>query len=74
MSNWVVRAAWIEDDAEVSERWIVDAATAYDAIREASSHVRFPPHHVEARRPAAAEEEAAARGLRPHQVSRLDPG
>lgn len=50
MSTWTVRATWIEDEAEVSEQWETNAVTAHDAVRQAMTHMRFAPHHVEARR------------------------
>jgi limonene-1,2-epoxide hydrolase len=40
----------MEDEAEASERWEVDAPTARDAVNGAAMHMRFHPHHVEARR------------------------
>lgn len=49
MPIWIVKATWMEDEAEVSEQWEVNAPTAHDAIREAAIHIRFQPHHVEAR-------------------------
>lgn len=50
MPVWLVRATWIEDEAEASERWEVTADTAHDAVKEVTTHLRFQPHHVEARR------------------------
>jgi hypothetical protein len=50
MPIWIVKATWIEDEADVSEQWEVNASTAHDAVREVTTHVRFPPHHVEMRR------------------------
>lgn len=49
MAIWKVTAIWREDDAEAREQWHVSADAAHEAIREASAHFRFPPHHVEAR-------------------------
>jgi hypothetical protein len=49
MPLWLVKATWIEDETEAHEKWEVNAATAHDAVREATAHIRFPPHHVEAR-------------------------
>ena len=49
MSIWIVRATWSEDDTAAAELWAVNAPTAVDAVREASSYVRYPPQHIEAR-------------------------
>jgi hypothetical protein len=46
----------MEDDAEVSEEWLVQAASAHEAVERASTHARFPPHHVETRRVEPGEE------------------
>jgi hypothetical protein len=45
----LVQATWTADEAEASERWEVNAGTAHDAIRALSTHLRFQPHHVEAK-------------------------
>ena len=37
MATWIVRATWIEDEGEVSERWEVNAATAHEAVEEPKS-------------------------------------
>jgi hypothetical protein len=60
MPLWVVKATWIEDESEASERWEVSAATAHDAVREVTARLRFQPHHVDARRLTEAEAVAAA--------------
>jgi hypothetical protein len=60
MPVWVVKATWIEDEAEASEQWEVSAATAHDAVKEVTARLRFQPHHVDARRLTEAEAEAAA--------------
>ncbi len=65
MPIWLVSATWTEDDAEVSERWETNAATAQDAVRQAATHMRFPPHHLEARL------SARASTLQPGDVRRL---
>ena len=49
MPVWLVRAIWMEDETEASEQWEVTAATAHEAIKEATAHIRFQPHHVEAK-------------------------
>jgi hypothetical protein len=49
MPVWLVKATWIEDEAEASEQWEVNAETAHDAVKAVSTHIRFRPHHVEAR-------------------------
>jgi hypothetical protein len=49
MATWRVRATWREDETEATEEWLVEAATVQEAIASVGSHVRFPPHHVEAR-------------------------
>jgi hypothetical protein len=46
MAIWIVRATWIEDEDEVSERWEVNAATAHEAVEDVTAHIRFAPHHV----------------------------
>ena len=48
MPIWKVRATWFEDDAESIEQWEVSADTAYDAVKEVTTHIRFNPHHIEA--------------------------
>ena len=67
MPIWIVKATWNEDDAEVSEQWEVNAPTGHEAIRDATTHIRFQPHHVEARH-----SESAA-GLSPGEARRLSP-
>jgi hypothetical protein len=49
MPLWLVKATWIEDEAEASEQWEVTADTAHDAVKVATMRARFHPHHVEAR-------------------------
>jgi hypothetical protein len=69
MPAWLVRATWIEDEVEATERWEVNAATAHDAIKEATTHIRFPPHHVEAK--LLSSDEEVYTGLRPGQARRV---
>jgi hypothetical protein len=47
MPYWTVKATWLEDEVEASQKWDVNAPTALDAVKEAMAHVRFQPHHVE---------------------------
>jgi hypothetical protein len=72
MPVWFVKATWVEDEAEASEQWQVIAATAADAVRDVSTHLRFQPHHIEARMGAPeTEDEARKRGLQPGEPWRL---
>ena len=32
MATWILRATWIEDEGEVTERWEVNSATAHEAV------------------------------------------
>jgi hypothetical protein len=73
MPVWLVRATWIEDEVEASEQWEVDAATAHDAVREATKHIRFPPHHVEASLRAPSKGESRAADLPPGKARRIPP-
>jgi len=50
MPLWLVKATWAGDDSESSEQWEVNADTVQDAVRAVATHLRFHPHHVEARR------------------------
>jgi hypothetical protein len=50
MPLWLVKSTWREDEAEVSEQWEVNAETAQDAVKTVATHLRFHPHHIEARR------------------------
>jgi hypothetical protein len=72
MPIWRVRATWIEDEVEASEQWEVNAATAQEAVREVTTHIRFQPHHVEAKL-CAPEDRKHAHDLRPGQVRRIQP-
>jgi hypothetical protein len=49
MPFWLVKVTWIEDEAEASELWEANAETAQDAVKAVTTHLRFHPHHVEAR-------------------------
>jgi hypothetical protein len=72
MPIWLVKATWIEDDAEVSEQWQANADTAHEAVKAVATRLRFRPHHVEARlRLAEAEDEPRAIDLRPGDARRL---
>jgi hypothetical protein len=74
MQIWLVKATWTEDEAEVSEQWEVNAATAHDAVKEVTTHLRFQPHHVEARhRLPVTEDNARAINLPPGQARRIPP-
>lgn len=75
MPVWISKARWVEDDADVSERWEVNAPTAQDAIREVSIHFPFQPDHAEARRhPSKPDHEPAGAGpLAAGQVRRIPP-
>jgi hypothetical protein len=72
MAVWLVRATWIEDEVEASEQWEVNAATAHDAVREATKHIRYRPHHVEAKL-CLPKEEARGSDLPPGQARRVPP-
>jgi hypothetical protein len=56
MPIWLVKSTWLADEGEASEEWEVNAATAQDAIREVGPHLRFQPHHLEAKLLRAEEE------------------
>jgi hypothetical protein len=74
MPMWLVKATWIEDEAEASEQWEVSANAAHEAVREVVARLRFQPHHVEARlcTPELAKE-AQATQLPPGQARRVPP-
>ena len=50
MPLWLVKMTWREDEAEASEEWQANAETVQDAMKSVATHIRFHPHHVEARR------------------------
>jgi hypothetical protein len=72
MPVWLVKATWMEDETEASEQWEVNAATAHDAVKEVTTHIRFQPHHVEAKMCFPEDKDRAA-GLRPGQAQRIPP-
>ena len=49
MPFWLVKATWVEDESDASEEWEVNAETAHEAVKAVTTHLRFQPHHVEAR-------------------------
>jgi hypothetical protein len=59
----------VEDEIEASEQWEVNAATAHDAVKEATAYIRFPPHHVEAKL-CLPTQEACEDDLRPGEARR----
>jgi hypothetical protein len=69
MSVWLVKAVWNEDEIESMEEWEVSANTAHEAIKEVTSHIRFPPHHVEAK----LHPRSAFMELRPGEMRRIAP-
>jgi hypothetical protein len=74
MPIWIVKATWMEDEAEVSEQWEVNAPTAHDAVREVTSHLRLQPHHVEAlHRTADAAGAGSEAELPPGHLRRIVP-
>jgi hypothetical protein len=74
MAIWIVKATWMEDEAEVSEQWEVNASTAHDAVREVTTHIRFQPHHFEARqRTYQAEGDGGEAELQPGHARRIPP-
>jgi hypothetical protein len=70
--NELLDEAWIEDEIEASEQWEVNAATAHDAVKEATTYIRFPPHHVEAKL-CLPTQEARGDDLRPGEARRHVP-
>lgn len=66
MATWRVRATWREDETEATEEWLVEAASVQDAVASVNGHVRFPPHHVEAREDPAAMPVSEAAGAARH--------
>lgn len=74
MPIWIVKATWMEDEAEASEQWEVNAPTAHDAVREVTTHIRFQPHHVEARhRTSQAGSDSGEAELPPGHARRVPP-
>jgi hypothetical protein len=72
MPVWLVRAIWIEDEVEASEQWEVNAATAHDAVKKVTTHIRFPPHHVDAKL-FLPEDNGRTIDLQPDQTRRIPP-
>jgi len=72
MPVWLVRTTWKEDETEATEQWEVNANTAADAMKEVAPHLRFPPHHVEARL-CSPDDTTRGTGLQPGQVRRIQP-
>ena len=56
MTLWLVRATWIDDEAERTEQWEVNAATQEEAAREVLALLPTKPHHLEAK-PVPGEEQ-----------------
>jgi hypothetical protein len=72
MPFWLVKATWIEDESDASEQWEVNADTAHEAVKAVTTHLRFQPHHVEARLCSAeAEGKPLATDLLPSEARRL---
>jgi hypothetical protein len=71
MAVGLVKATWIEDEAEASEQWEVNADTAHDAVEAVTTHLRFHPHHVEARLYLAEGDKARTAELPPGEARRL---
>ena len=49
MPLWLVKATWCENEGEASEQWAANAETVQDAVTTVATHLRFHPHHIEAR-------------------------
>lgn len=72
MSTWIVKATWQEDDVDVSERWVVNASSAVEAIHTVATHLQFQPNEVDVRRgDALADGENELPVLQPGEVRRL---
>lgn len=69
MPIWLVRTIWSEDETEATELWEINADTAADAVTGVTPHIRFPPHHVEARLSTETDNTA----LKPGEVRRVPP-
>jgi hypothetical protein len=73
MPIWLVKAIWIEDEAEASEQWEVNADNAHDAMKELKTHIRFNLHHIEASLCTEAQDKARMIELLPGQARRIPP-
>jgi hypothetical protein len=72
MPLWLVKATWTADEAESSEQWEVNADTVQDAVQAVAAHLRFHPHHIEARQLASmAARDALATDLAPGEARRI---
>jgi len=72
MPLWMVKATWREDEADASEQWEVNAESAQDAVKAVATHLRFQPHHVEARRCEPTDvDKALAADLSPGEARRI---
>lgn len=49
MTLWLVKATWIDDEAERTEQWEVNAVTQDEAVKEVLMLLATKPHHVEAK-------------------------
>lgn len=67
MTLWLVRATWMDDEAELTEQWRTNAASPQEAVGAVVTRMRTQPHHVEVKR---AEEEPVPRGLAPGEVEK----
>jgi hypothetical protein len=50
MALWLVTAIWIDDDAELTQQWEINAASQDEATRDVVMLLPTKPHHVEATR------------------------
>lgn len=74
MPFWLAKATWIEDESDASEQWEVNADTAHDAVKAVTTHLRFHPHHVDARLCSdGAGDGSLVTDLLPGEVRRLPP-
>jgi hypothetical protein len=72
MPLWLVKATWTADESESSEQWEVNSETARDAVKAVATHLRFSPHHVEARRcEPEGTDKAIAADLPPGEARRI---
>jgi len=72
MPIWLVKATWTADESESSEQWEVNAEAVQDAVQAVAAHLRFHPHHVEARQLASVPaQEGLATDLAPGEARRI---